>query len=161
MLKKSEIEQKFNFKFLKKNLLITFHPLTLIARSEGLKHLNELLSALKTLEDTLLIFTMPNADPHSRKIFTTIKKYCSTKNNALIFSSLGYINYLSCLKYVDAVVGNSSSGWKKCLFKKGTINIGDRQKGRIKAKSVIDCMPTKKDILDSLNNYIVRILSPL
>ncbi len=151
LLTKSEIEQKFNFKFLKKNLLITFHPLTLIARSEGLKHLNELLLALKTLEDTLLIFTMPNADPHSRKIFTTIKKYCSTKKNALIFSSLGYINYLSCLKYVDAVVGNSSSGLVEVpSFKKATINIGDRQKGRIKAKSVIDCMPTKKDILESI-----------
>ena len=71
---------------------------------------------------------------------------------AICFTSMGQLRYLSALKYVDAVVGNSSSGLAEApTFKIGTINIGDRQKGRIKAESVIDCKPEKTDILRAFN----------
>ena len=82
---------------------------------------------------------MPNADMESRILSKKIKQFCEMKSNVYLFTSLGQLNYLSCLQFVDAVIGNSSSGLLEVpTFKKGTINIGDRQKGRICAKSVIN-----------------------
>jgi GDP/UDP-N,N'-diacetylbacillosamine 2-epimerase (hydrolysing) len=81
-----------------------------------------------------------------------IDKYVSKNKNRIAFTSLGQLRYLSALKFVDIVLGNSSSGLLEApSFKVATINIGDRQKGRVKAKSVIDCNPVKKDILRSIN----------
>ena len=80
-------------------------------------------------KDTLQVFTMPNADPGNKRIFDIIDNYVKSNNNAISFNSLGYLRYLSCLQFVDAVVGNSSSGLLEApTFKIGTINIGDRQK---------------------------------
>lgn len=95
---------------------------------------------------------MPNMDTGGKVIFEIIKNFTKDKENAKLFSSLGQLRYLSCIKYVDIVVGNSSSGLIEVpSFKKPTINIGDRQKGRLKANSVIDCDPDKKSITNSLN----------
>ena len=95
---------------------------------------------------------MPNSDQGSDLIFKMIKNFVKKNNNAFFFSSLGSLNFYSCLKYVDGMIGNSSSGLLEMpTFKKGTINIGKRQAGRLKAKSVINSKLSKYDILKSIN----------
>jgi GDP/UDP-N,N'-diacetylbacillosamine 2-epimerase (hydrolysing) len=155
LLTRKELENALNFNFLKRNLLITFHPVTLeINKSET--QVAELLSALSELKDTGLIFTMPNADVEGRLIFREINTFRKHHSNAHVFTSLGQLNYLSCMKYVDAVVGNSSSGLTEMpSFKKGTINIGNRQSGRLKANSVIECEPRR----DSIRQAIKKLYS--
>jgi GDP/UDP-N,N'-diacetylbacillosamine 2-epimerase (hydrolysing) len=151
LLSRDELEVLLNFKFLKKNLLITFHPVTLEIKQTKVQ-IEELLNALLKLKDTGLIFTMPNADIDNELIFEKIRNFCLGNKNAKYYASLGQLNYLSCIKYVDGVVGNSSSGLIEVpAFKKGTINIGDRQLGRLKATSIIDCKPTSESILKAID----------
>jgi GDP/UDP-N,N'-diacetylbacillosamine 2-epimerase (hydrolysing) len=151
LLEQPELENIIGFKFGPKNLLITFHPVTL-EKSTSFKQMTELFTALGKLEDTHLIFTMPNADTDGRVLFGMINKFVSENTRrAKAFISLGQLNYLSTLKFVDGVVGNSSSGLLEVpSFKKGTINIGDRQRGRLKAESVIDCNSDKKSITSAI-----------
>jgi len=150
LLKKSDLESQLNIIFKKKNLLITFHPV--ISPTQSVKEqTNELLKALSSLENTLCIFTMPNADLDGHAILNLVKSYCQSHKSAYYFHSLGQIRYLSCLQFVDAVVGNSSSGLLEVpTFSKPTINIGSRQDGRLKSKSVIDCTPHMNSILSSI-----------
>jgi GDP/UDP-N,N'-diacetylbacillosamine 2-epimerase (hydrolysing) len=151
ILDRAQLEKEIDFKLGFKNLLITFHPVTL-EENTSQDQITELLLALKTLDRTHLLFTMPNADLEGRIIYEMIEEFVDNHANAISFKSLGQLRYLSCLKHVDGVVGNSSSGLIEApTFKIGTINIGDRQKGRIKSESVIDCLPTKKSILQALN----------
>ena len=155
LLDKNELQNALDFHFYEKNLLITFHPVTLENNTSSLQ-VNELLDALSELHHTGLIFTMPNADSDSRVIFKKINDFCSQNSNAKAFTSLGQLLYFSCIQIVDGVVGNSSSGLLEVpSFKKGTINIGDRQKGRIRAKSVIDCLPT----CSSISSAITQLFS--
>jgi len=152
LIPKNKLEKDLNIKFLKKNLLITFHPVTLEDES-SLKQISELLNALSNLQNTSLIFTMPNADGDSQVIFEKIEDYVSSNKNAYVFISLGQVRYLSCLAQVDAIVGNSSSGLHEApSFRKATINIGDRQKGRIQSKSVINCKPLSQDIQKAIKD---------
>ena len=117
------------------------------------QHIDQLLNVLEEQKETNIIFTMPNADMESRILSKKIKQFCEMKSNAYLFTSLGQLNYLSCLQFVDAVIGNSSSGLLEVpTFKKGTINIGDRQKGRICAKSVINCQAESKAIRKAINH---------
>jgi GDP/UDP-N,N'-diacetylbacillosamine 2-epimerase (hydrolysing) len=151
ILDRKDLEKSISFKLGKKNLLITFHPVTL-EEGTSKNQINELLLALETLENTHLLFTMPNADSDSRIISEMIEGFVSKHSHAKSFKSLGQLRYLSCMKYVDGVVGNSSSGLIEApTFRIGTINIGDRQKGRIKSESVIDCSPVKKSIIKALD----------
>ena len=150
LLDRSTLEDALDFKLGLKNLLITFHPVTL-ENATSAQQMSELLAALKMLEDTHLIFTMPNADTFGRVIFEMIKKFVAENLYARAYTSLGQLKYLSCIRHVDGVVGNSSSGLIEVpSFSKGTINIGDRQRGRLKAKSVIDCSPKQRSITASL-----------
>ena len=150
LLSKTELEKSLGIKFKNKNLLITFHPVTL-EKNTSSSQMTELLDALSNLEDTCLIFTMPNADTDSRIIFELIEGFVSKNNNAHVFTSLGQLWYLSCIAQVDAVVGNSSSGLAEVpTFKKATINIGDRQKGRIQSNTVISCNPISEDIRNAI-----------
>ena len=113
--------------------------------------MTELLAALETLEDTHLILTMPNADTHGRVLIEIIDQFVAKHPNAPSYTSLGQLKYLSCVRHVDGVVGSSSSGLLEVpSFAKGTINIGDRQRGRLKAKSVIDCGPERESITAAL-----------
>ena len=150
-LKKNILEKKLGFKFGKKNLLVTFHPVTLEKNTTEV-HFKNLLDALSSFSEIKVIFTKPNSDTYGRKIIYMIDEY--VKNNpdrACSFVSLGQMRYLSTLKYIDGVVGNSSSGLLEVpTFKKGTINIGNRQKNRLKATSVIDCKPNKTEIINSI-----------
>jgi len=147
LLSKEEAEKRIGKNFKKRNLLITFHPVTL-EYGNSVNQFKELLKALDELEDTLLIFTKANADAEGRQINKLIDEYVSKNSDkSVVFTNMGQLLYLSTMKYVDAVVGNSSSGIIEApSFKIGTINIGDRQKGRIRAKSIIDCKPEYEDI---------------
>ena len=152
LLSKEEFEKSINFKLNKKNILVTFHPVTL-ENSTAKEQFQELLDAIDELEDTNIIFTKANSDTDGRIINQMIDEYVDKNPHKSIgFTSLGQQRYLSALQYVDAVVGNSSSGLAEApSFKIGTINIGDRQKGRIKASSVIDCEPNKSSIKQAFN----------
>ena len=146
LLEREELEAELNFKLAKSNLLITFHPVTL-EQNTTTQQMDELLAALAELKDTGLIFTMPNADTEGRVLFRQIDAFCAHHSQACSYTSLGQLRYLSCIQHVDGVVGNSSSGLTEVpSFKKGTVNIGDRQRGRLRAGSVIDCEPERKSI---------------
>jgi GDP/UDP-N,N'-diacetylbacillosamine 2-epimerase (hydrolysing) len=147
LFEKPALEDFLRFQFGVKNLLVTFHPATL-EKVPPEEQMAELLAALSELKDTGIIFTMPNADTGGRKLLNMVNEFLKQYSNACVHFSLGQLAYLSCVRFVDGVVGNSSSGLLEVpTFKKGTINIGDRQKGRLKAKSVIDCLPHRRDIL--------------
>jgi GDP/UDP-N,N'-diacetylbacillosamine 2-epimerase (hydrolysing) len=150
LLNKHELEDKLNIKFLDKSLLITFHPVTLDIESSEFQF-EELLKALSNLKDTTLIFTMPNADTGGRKLIDMVEEFVIENKNAKAFTSLGQLLYFSCILNMDGVVGNSSSGVIEVpSFKKATVNIGDRQLGRLQAESIINCKPLKKDILNAI-----------
>jgi len=147
LLSREELENSLELRFSEKNLLVTFHPVTLEGDTSSAYQMAELLAALEGLSDTTLIFTMPNADTGSRELSSMVKEFVQKHPNAKVYTSLGQIRYLSCLAQIDAVVGNSSSGLAEApSFKIGTVNIGDRQKGRLRASSVIDCEPNHKAI---------------
>ena len=151
LLNKDEFEKSINFKLAKKNILITFHPATL-ENSSAREQFNELLKALDELDDTNFIFTKANSDTDGDVINKMIDEYVSENSQkAVAFASLGQLRYLSAIKFVDIVLGNSSSGLLEVpSFKKATINIGDRQKGRARASSVIDVRPVKEEILAAI-----------
>lgn len=150
LLNKEEFEKSIDFKLDKKNILVTFHPVTLES-STASQQFQELLNALDKLQDTNIIFTKANSDTDGRVINQMIDEYVAKNlDKSIGFVSLGQLRYLSALQFMDAVVGNSSSGLTEApSFKIGTINIGDRQKGRIKANSVIDCKPIAHDIVQA------------
>jgi GDP/UDP-N,N'-diacetylbacillosamine 2-epimerase (hydrolysing) len=150
LLSKVELESSLGIKFQSKSLLVTFHPVTLDDETSEAQ-MKELLSALSDLSDTTLIFTMPNADTGGLALMKIIEQFVESHHNAYAFISLGQQRYLSCIAQVDGVVGNSSSGLSEVpSFKKGTINIGIRQLGRLQASSVINCQPVEEQIRGAL-----------
>lgn len=150
LLDRGELEASLDFQLGAKSLLITFHPVTL-ERSTATDQMEELLAALAELKETKLIFTMPNADTDGRALIKMVQQFVAQHPNARAYTSLGQLRYLSCVAQVDGVVGNSSSGLAEVpSFKKGTINIGDRQRGRLRATSVINCEPTRQSIEEAL-----------
>lgn len=156
LLNKEDFEKSIGFKLNKKNLLVTFHPVTLENNSTK-SQFNELLNSFDELEDTNIIFTKANSDTDGRIINQMIDEYISKNKNCIAFFSLGQLRYLSALQYVDAVVGNSSSGVLEVpSFKIATINIGDRQKGRIKTQSIVDINPLKKEILRAIESIYTK-----
>lgn len=162
LLTKSELEKKYNFIFRKKNFLVCFHPET-SSNVSTKKQINEILSALKELKDSLIIFTMPGADLGNKIIKKEIKKFVKINKNSFFRESLGQVNYFSFLKQVDAIIGNSSSGILEMpYFKKATLNLGNRQFGRLCSQSVINIRIKKNDILKSIKkislpNFYKRI----
>jgi GDP/UDP-N,N'-diacetylbacillosamine 2-epimerase (hydrolysing) len=146
LLSREELESSLGFKFKSRSLLITFHPVTL-EDDTAETQMEELLAALSDLSDTSLIFTMPNADTGGLVLIKMIEQFVESHHNAHSFISLGQQRYLSCIAQVDGVVGNSSSGLAEVpTFRKGTINIGARQLGRLQASSVINCLPEREQI---------------
>jgi len=146
-LSRVALEKEINSKFNKRNLLVTFHPVTL-ENNTSKKQFQSLLDVLDELKNTNIIFTKANADTGGKTINKMIDDYASKNSHkSVAFASMGQLRYLSTMQFVDGLIGNSSSGIVEApSFKIGTVNIGDRQKGRIKAKSLIDCSPAKKDI---------------
>ena len=158
LMKKDSLEKSLDFKFNKKNLLVTFHPVTLEGGAK--EQVKELLDALNELKDTNFIITCPNSDEGNQDIFNQIIEFEKNNKNTKVYKSLGMLRYLSTMQYVDAVVGNSSSGIIEApSFKIPTINIGNRQKGRKQASSIINCNPQKNDILSAINKIYIEDFS--
>lgn len=128
--------------------LVTFHPVTL-EQANTRKQFIELLIAFNHFPDLKIIFTKANADPDGRIINHLIEQFITEQpNRCQAFTSMGQTNYLSAMSYSKIVVGNSSSGIIEApSLHTPTINIGDRQKGRIQAKSVLNCQPTAQEII--------------
>jgi UDP-hydrolysing UDP-N-acetyl-D-glucosamine 2-epimerase len=152
LLDRREFEQSIGFKLGKKNILITYHPVTL-EQNTASSQCQELLSALDSIKhDTKIIFTKSNADTDSRIINRMIDDFVNKNSTmSIILDSLGQLRYLSALKHVDMVVGNSSSGLIEVpSFNIPTINIGDRQKGRLHGETVINCEPRREHIIAAI-----------
>lgn len=151
LMGREELEKSLNFTLRPKNILVTFHPATLDEQPAD-QQFNELLSALDRLGPQVgIIITKPNADTDGRQIIHMIDTYVSSRENTRAFVSLGHLRYLSLMAQVDAVVGNSSSGiCETPSFRKPTVNIGDRQKGRLQAASVINCKPEAEAIVAAI-----------
>ena len=150
LLDRPALEDSLEFKLGVRNLLITFHPVTL-ENGTAADQLAELLAALAVLKETHLIFTLPNADTDGRVLINMVEQFVAQRSNACAYQSLGQLRYLSCIAQVDGLVGNSSSGLTEMpSFKKGTINIGDRQCGRLQTTSIINCEPNRESITAAL-----------
>jgi len=151
ILGKGEVEKRLKFSFLKKSLVITYHPVTL-ERNTAKFQIKEILKALGSLKETSLIFTMPNADSDNKDISKIINNFVLKNSNAIFVPSLGQQLYFSTISYSDGVVGNSSSGLLEVpSMKKGTINVGERQQGRIQASSVFNCKAIEADIIRAID----------
>lgn len=147
LLDRAALEQALGRKLAARNLLITFHPVTL--EPDGSRaQMQSLLDALESLgPDVGLFFTRPNADTGGRELATQLDAWVALHVNAIAFDSLGQLRYLSLMRAVDAVVGNSSSGlYEAPSLRKAAVDIGDRQAGRRAAESVIHCEPEPRAI---------------
>jgi len=157
LLSHKKLENILKLKLNRRNLLVTFHPVTIEGKA-SLRHFKNLLAVLATLKDTSVIFTKANADAYGKDINQMIDAYVRAhRRTAYVFSSLGQKLYFSTMRHVDGVVGNSSSGILEApSLKTGTVNIGDRQKGRMRAQSIVDCHPTPP----SIRKAIKKLYSP-
>lgn len=156
-LGREELGKSLDFRFRDKNLLVTFHPVTLDCQSAK-EQFQSLLDALNMLgPDIGVIFTMPNADTDGRILIQMVEGYVALHSNTRAYTSLGQRRYLSVLAQIDAVVGNSSSGlYEAPSFKKPTVNIGDRQKGRLQALSVINCATDAASIMHAIQEALTK-----
>lgn len=137
LLDREQLKEELKVELNKNTFLITYHPVTLDIESLN-QQIDNLLESINKF-DANYIFTYPNSDFGSKIIISKIMKFAEQNSNAVIFNSLGQKRYLSLLKYADIMIGNSSSGIiESPTFKIPVINIGDRQKGRIKNKNIID-----------------------
>lgn len=151
LLNKQDFESSIDFQLSSLNFLVTFHPVTL-DHSTSENQFIELLKALLAFKEAKIIFTKPNADHDGRIISQIIDDFVNKySDRAISFVSLGQLKYLSAIKHCQVVIGNSSSGLIEVpSFKKPSINIGDRQQGRVQAKSVISCKPEMNAIFESI-----------
>jgi GDP/UDP-N,N'-diacetylbacillosamine 2-epimerase (hydrolysing) len=140
LFSKKALEKELGFDLNGKVALVTFHPVTL-EHNASKQQFNQILSALDDFKNLKVVFTKPNSDTNGKIIIKLIDEYVKSKKGRVVaFTSLGMLKYLSLMKHVDVMLGNSSSGIIEMpSFGKPTINVGDRQKGRIVAKSVIQC----------------------
>lgn len=153
LLTKNKLEKELNWKLTSKSALFTYHPVTL-EESDVEIDLEVILTILETFSFNIL-FTYSNADLGGKVINQKIEEFCKIQPAKYkVVKSLGQIKYLSAMKYVDLLVGNTSSGIiEAASFKKPVVNIGDRQKGRLRGENVIDCN------LNSLQDSIKLALS--
>lgn len=148
LLSRSKLEKRLGVKFSKTNILVTFHPVTLEKNSSE-KHFKEILGALDSFKEVHIIFTKPNADADGRCIVKMIDSYVAKRKNAAAFTSMGRLLYLSAMKNADILLGNSSSGIIEApSFKVPVVNVGIRQKGRVRAESVIDVPGCKRKAIE-------------
>lgn len=165
LLPRQEIESRLQFVLHKRNLLVTFHPVTLDPVPSS-RQFGELLQALDRLGPEFgLIFTKPNADTEGRSLIRMLDEFVDTHKNAAKFASLGQQLYLSVAAQADAVIGNSSSGlFEIPALGKPTVNIGSRQQGRRQATSVISCAPDAEAIgiaiTTALSTDCTGVISP-
>ncbi len=157
LLNLDKLQKQMNFKFRKKNLLITYHPVSLDENPNI--GIDILLKSLSNFSETGMIFTFSNADIKGEYITQRISKFAKNNDNVKLIHNLGQINYFSCLRYCDGMVGNSSSGIIEApSMNKWSINIGNRQKGRLKANSVFDVEINEEKITKQLNFLLEKSL---
>lgn len=151
---KEELEKELNFTFRSRNILVTFHPATLDQQNPA-EQFQEILDGLESFgEDLGIIFTKPNSDTYGRTLIQMIDEYVAKHpRHTCAYTNLGQKRYFSVIEQMDAVLGNSSSGiYEVPSFKKVTINVGERQKGRIQVASIINCLPEKKAVIDAIKH---------
>jgi len=149
-LSKQELEESLKINLKKNILLVCLQPE--ITKEITINLVNETLAALKNYKNKSIIFTMPGADLYSDIIFKKLKIFTKSYSNCFLFKTLGSQKFLSFLKISDTIIGNSSSGILEMpTFKKPTINIGDRQTGRIKSNSIIDVPPIRSSIKEKID----------
>lgn len=169
LLCRNELESQIGFSFTRPTIMVTYHPVTLeVCTAE--EQFAAILSVLDHRKELSVIFTKANADTDGRIINQMIDEYVvKNSDRCAAYASLGQLRYLSALQYVNAVVGNSSSGLIEVpSFHIPTVNIGDRQRGRTRAQSVIDCGNTVEEIekaftlalSNEFRQNIVRMDSP-
>jgi UDP-hydrolysing UDP-N-acetyl-D-glucosamine 2-epimerase len=155
LLKRDELEKSLNFPLGSPTFLVTFHPVTM-GRTNPQKEMQELLNALDQFPGAHVIMTKPNADIGGRIISKMVDDY-SRINSKRVHSSvsLGQLRYLSAMQCCDVVIGNSSSGIVEApAIKKPTVNIGKRQTGRLKARSIIDCDASEQSIVNAIKQAL-------
>jgi GDP/UDP-N,N'-diacetylbacillosamine 2-epimerase (hydrolysing) len=152
LLSKKELEKSLKINLKKNILLVCLQPE--ITKTLTVNLVNETLSALKLYNDKSIIFTMPGADLYNDIIFKKIFNFTKKNSNCVLFKTLGSQKFLSFLKIADIIIGNSSSGILEMpTFRKPTINIGDRQKGRVKSNSITD-VSSKKYLIKRKIDFI-------
>ncbi len=151
LLTKESLEEDLNFKLSGECILVTYHTVTL-EDNTAQEQIENLLEVLKEIKNLQILFTLPNSDPNGHIIKELITKFVEeNKDRSAVFAALGQIRYLSVLKYINAVVGNSSSGLIEVpSMGIPTLNIGSRQQGRLKPKTVVDCETSVKEIRKNL-----------
>ncbi|MBF0099354.1 MAG: UDP-N-acetylglucosamine 2-epimerase (hydrolyzing) [Desulfobacterales bacterium] len=154
-INRKELEHELGFHFGLFNVLVTFHPVTLEKQTAS-HQFQKILNALDTYRNHHIFFTKTNADTDGRVINTMIEQYVTAHpERSVVFTNLGQQRYFSLMKEMDAVLGNSSSGIIEApSLGIPTVNIGDRQLGRITASSVIHCQPIQHDIVNALNTVL-------
>ena len=149
---KESLKNEMHIEWKNRSMLVTFHPVTNISAEESIAQMHELLKALGNFRDYTIIITRPNADQGHSSLNNAIDAFVASNNNAHAFASLGSQKYLSCMALVDVMVGNSSSAMLEApVFRKPAVNIGERQKGRIKAENIIDCKPEAPAIKEAIH----------
>lgn len=152
---RDQLEASLGLQLRAKNLLVTYHPVTL-AEEPPRQAFDEVLQALDGLgNDVGLIFTLPNADTDGRPLIEMINDFVDSHPNAVAHASLGQERYWSCLRSVDAVVGNSSSGLSEApVVGVAAVNIGERQRGRLRAPTTIDCAADAAAISEAIGRAL-------
>jgi UDP-hydrolysing UDP-N-acetyl-D-glucosamine 2-epimerase len=156
LLRQKNLEKALAHPLGKSFFLVTFHPVTLTGEGDGIEYLHNLLRALESFPSHLILFTGVNADPGHEEIRDAIKQFSDLREDRVfIHNSLGQVCYLSAMKICDAVIGNSSSGIVEApVLSVPTINIGSRQKGRLRAPSIIDCSGNKDHITAAIQKSL-------
>lgn len=151
LLNKKELSQNIGFSLEQPYVIVTFHPVTLENNTSQIQFTN-LLNALEQMREYRVVFTKANADTDGRIINQAIDTYVEqNRDRTIAYTSMGMKRYLSALQYCEMVIGNSSSGIIEApSFEVPTVNIGDRQAGRIKSESVLDCGNSVKEILSAM-----------
>jgi len=154
LLLKSELGKSLNYSLSEDYAVVTFHPVTLENACAKIQ-IKELLKALDKFSNLQFMITKANADANGRIINECLEQYGQLNKNVVVVDSLGTQRYLSAVKYAKMVIGNSSSGIVEApSFGVPTVNVGDRQRGRIQANSVINCEPGSQDIIKAINTAL-------
>jgi len=157
LLNKTQLQSRLGIQLREKLFLVTFHPTTLDS-SDVQKQCAELFAALDAFhKETSILITKANADTGGRQINRLMDDYARERDNITLVASLGQQLYYSAIAAADVLIGNSSSGlYEAPSLKTPTVNIGDRQRGRLRADSVFDCAMNSKAIVDTIHQALIK-----
>ncbi len=159
LLNKDELEKQLDFNLDGKYVVVTLHSVTLENNTAD-DQVKELLLACDKHPELKYVFTKANSDAGGRIINRALERYCKNHDNAKVYESLGYIKYLSAVKYCAFVLGNSSSGIMEVpSLGVPTVDIGDRERGRLRAESVLNCAPNHESIVSAMDKALTKEFS--